>query len=116
MHELIEHLGVTISGLAVFLARNGGEPTSPAMSDILLARVLLLCAGESTSDVIGESSYCITFLPSLRSGADLQTHQIFSTTFEMLAQLAEDMEDGEMPPLTQLGLMFVDWLDPQKTV
>jgi condensin complex subunit 3 len=35
----------------------------------------------------------------------------------MLAQLCEEMEDEqEMPPLAQMGLMMVDWLDPQKAV
>ncbi|KAK8850500.1 hypothetical protein IAR55_004418 [Kwoniella newhampshirensis] len=41
---------------------------------------------------------------------------IFSDTFGMLSQLAEEIEDEEMPPLAQMGLMMVDWLDPQKMV
>ncbi|WVW80873.1 hypothetical protein I302_102863 [Kwoniella bestiolae CBS 10118] len=41
---------------------------------------------------------------------------IFSDTFGLLAQLSEDAEDEEMPPLAQMGLMMVDWLDPHKTV
>ena len=35
----------------------------------------------------------------------------------MLSQLHEEVEDeADMPPLAQMGLMLVDWLDPQKTV
>lgn len=35
----------------------------------------------------------------------------------MLAQLIDEEEgDVEMPPLAQMGLMMVDWLDPQKVV
>ncbi|WVQ95614.1 hypothetical protein IAU59_002712 [Kwoniella sp. CBS 9459] len=41
---------------------------------------------------------------------------IFSDTFSLLAELAEDVGDEEMPPLAQMGLMMVDWLDPYKTV
>ncbi|OCF54753.1 condensin complex subunit 3 [Kwoniella mangroviensis CBS 10435] len=41
---------------------------------------------------------------------------IFSDTFGLLAQLSEEAEDEEMPPISQMGLMMVDWLDPQKTV
>lgn len=34
----------------------------------------------------------------------------------MLAQLHDDAADEDEPmlPLAQMGLMFVDWLDPQK--
>lgn len=35
----------------------------------------------------------------------------------MLVTLHEDAGDDEpMLPLAQMGLMLVDWLDPQKTV
>jgi len=35
----------------------------------------------------------------------------------MLAQMCEDAErDQPMLPLAQMGLMMVDWLDPQKVV
>lgn len=34
----------------------------------------------------------------------------------MLAQLHEEAEDEPMLPLAQMGLILVDWLDPQKTV
>ena len=43
--------------------------------------------------------------------------QIFSDTFGLLAQIAEEAEsDQEMLSLVQMGLMMVDWLDPTKTV
>jgi condensin complex subunit 3 len=42
--------------------------------------------------------------------------QIFVDTFEMLVQLIEQEDEVEMPPLGQMGLMMVDWLDPQKVV
>jgi len=43
--------------------------------------------------------------------------QIFTDTLEMLAQMCEDAErDQPMLPLAQMGLMMVDWLDPQKVV
>jgi hypothetical protein len=33
----------------------------------------------------------------------------------MLAELLEEVDSsGEMPPLAQMGLMLVDWLDPEK--
>ncbi|EIW69906.1 hypothetical protein TREMEDRAFT_30304 [Tremella mesenterica DSM 1558] len=44
---------------------------------------------------------------------------IFGETFEMLSQLHKEMEDeGEtdMLPPQQVGMMMVDWLDPQKAV
>jgi hypothetical protein len=35
----------------------------------------------------------------------------------MLATLHEELGEGEkMLPLAQMGLMMVDWLDPEKTV
>jgi hypothetical protein len=38
----------------------------------------------------------------------------------MLSQLIEEMEGeegaGNMLPLAQMGLMLVDWLDPEKAV
>lgn len=35
----------------------------------------------------------------------------------MLAQLHDELhEEQEMLPLGQMGLMMVDWLDPQKAV
>ena len=34
----------------------------------------------------------------------------------MLAQLHDDVEDEPMLPLAQMGLILVDWLDPQKAV
>ncbi len=38
-------------------------------------------------------------------------------TFNLLAQISEELEDEqEMPPLAQMGMMMVDWLDPQKGV
>ena len=43
--------------------------------------------------------------------------QIFTETFEMLGQLAEEMEGEQgMLPLATMGLMMVDWLDPFKVV
>ena len=43
--------------------------------------------------------------------------QIFTDTLEMLAQMCEDAEkDQPMLPIAQMGLMMVDWLDPQKVV
>ncbi|WWC92262.1 uncharacterized protein L201_007216 [Kwoniella dendrophila CBS 6074] len=63
---------------------------------------------------------CLTyFLPVYcYSSPDNQRRMlsIFSDTFGLLAQLLEEAEDEEMPPLAQMGLMMVDWLDPQKTV
>ncbi|WWC72552.1 uncharacterized protein I206_106514 [Kwoniella pini CBS 10737] len=63
---------------------------------------------------------CLTyFLPVYcYSSPDNQRRMlsIFSDTFGLLAQLSEEAEEEEMPPLAQMGLMMVDWLDPQKTV
>jgi len=43
--------------------------------------------------------------------------QIFSDTLDMLAQMCEEAEkDQPMLPIAQMGLMMVDWLDPQKVV
>lgn len=43
------------------------------------------------------------------------TCQIFQETFEILRNVAEASEDepGALP-LSQMGLMMIDWLDPQK--
>ncbi|ORY20755.1 nuclear condensing complex subunit [Naematelia encephala] len=41
---------------------------------------------------------------------------IFMDTFNMLAQLHEEVDEEGMLPLGQMGLMIVDWLDPEKTV
>lgn len=43
--------------------------------------------------------------------------QIFSETFSILAEICDDdAAEGDMPPLAQMGLMVVDWLDPEKAV
>jgi condensin complex subunit 3 len=43
--------------------------------------------------------------------------QIFTDTLESLAQMCEEAEnDQPMLPIAQMGLMMVDWLDPQKVV
>jgi hypothetical protein len=35
----------------------------------------------------------------------------------VLSQLGEDLAELQaMAPLSQMGLMMVDWMDPQKTV
>ncbi|WWD20683.1 hypothetical protein CI109_105159 [Kwoniella shandongensis] len=63
---------------------------------------------------------CLTyFLPVYCYSAPVNQRRmlsIFSDTFGMLSQLADELEDDEMPPLAQMGLMMVDWLDPQKMV
>ncbi|KAL7422917.1 chromosome condensation complex Condensin, subunit G [Cryptotrichosporon argae] len=43
---------------------------------------------------------------------------IFAETFEMLVQLADEFEDAgpTLLPLATMGLMMIDWLDPQKAV
>ncbi|WVQ85926.1 hypothetical protein IAT38_008094 [Cryptococcus sp. DSM 104549] len=41
---------------------------------------------------------------------------IFFDTYSRLSQSVEEAADDEMPPLSQMGLMIADWLDPQKTV
>lgn len=49
--------------------------------------------------------------------AVLTNVQIFSDTFTMLSQLAEEFEGEEdMLALSTMGLMMVDWLDPEKAV
>jgi len=46
-----------------------------------------------------------------------ETAQIFANTFSLLAQLADELEgEQELLPLAQMGMMMVDWLDPQKAV
>lgn len=34
----------------------------------------------------------------------------------MLSQMSEEAEDEEMLPLSQIGLMMVDWIDPFQAV
>ncbi|TYJ51732.1 hypothetical protein B9479_007684 [Cryptococcus floricola] len=55
--------------------------------------------------------YCYTAAENQRRMLD-----IFYHTFGMLSRLWEEAEDEEMPPLSQIGLMMVDWLDPYKAV
>jgi hypothetical protein len=79
------------------------------MSLVFPTCVLLLFIRASTEYAVGESSLLIEW-----GGAQ---RQIFTSTLEMLATLHEDAgEDEPMLPLAQMGLMMVDWLDPQKTV
>lgn len=64
---------------------------------------------------------CLTyFLPvyCYSSAANQQRMlNIFSDTFVMLAQLGEEFENAaDLLPLSQMGLMMVDWLDPHKAV
>lgn len=79
------------------------------MSVLLPPGVLLLLIRASTGNAFCKSDSRLS-----RVGAD---EQIFTSTFEMLATLSEDAtEDEPMLPLAQMGLMMVDWQDPQKTV
>jgi condensin complex subunit 3 len=44
-------------------------------------------------------------------------NQIFSETFSILSEVFDaESAESDMPPLAQMGLMIVDWLDPEKTV
>ena len=80
------------------------------MSHLLLACLLLFLAREPAPDAVCESRAAIQSYWTNHA-------QIFSDTLGLLVQLAEEMEDGqEMLPLAQMGLMMVDWLDPQKAV
>lgn len=42
--------------------------------------------------------------------------KIFYDTYMMLSQMSEEAEDDEMLPLSQIGLMMVDWIDPFKAM
>ena len=79
------------------------------MSDILLTGILLLLARQPKAH-----AQCRSHPVKRKSKAHVQ---IFTETFERLNQLIEEQEgEVEMPPLAQMGLMMVDWLDPQKVV
>jgi condensin complex subunit 3 len=42
---------------------------------------------------------------------------VFTESLEVLQQILEEVEgEQDMPPLSQIGLMMVDWLDPLKAV
>lgn len=42
---------------------------------------------------------------------------MFSESLEVLQQILEEIEgEQDMPPLSQIGLMMIDWLDPLKAV
>ena len=105
-------LDPAIPGVAVFLPRNSRQPGSPPVSNVFLADLLLLFAREPTPNALCALVTCQTreILLTVR-------RQIFSDTFNLLSQLAEEIEeDQEMLPLAQMGLMMTDWLDPTKTV
>jgi hypothetical protein len=79
------------------------------MSLVFPPCILLHVLGSSTELTLSQFSVDLT--------AGKLIIQIFTETFEMLATLHEDAGDDEpMLPLAQIGLMLVDWLDPQKTV
>lgn len=64
---------------------------------------------------------CLTyFLPVYCYSSPLNQRRmldIFGDTFAMLSQLREEFEDAtDLLPLSQMGLMMVDWLDPHKAV
>ncbi|WVQ70731.1 hypothetical protein IAR50_000253 [Cryptococcus sp. DSM 104548] len=86
---------------------------------IVLQSLVLLYFSPETADN-QPLRQCLTyFLPVYcYTAAENQRRmlEIFYHTFGMLSKLWEEAEDEEMPPLSQIGLMMVDWLDPHKVV
>ncbi|WVN89766.1 uncharacterized protein L203_104996 [Cryptococcus depauperatus CBS 7841] len=87
--------------------------------EVVLQSLVLLYFSPETADNQPLRQCLAYFLPVYcYTAADNQKRMlsIFSDTYSMLSQMAEDVDDGEMPPLAQMGLMMVDWLDPYKAV
>ncbi|WVR08557.1 hypothetical protein IAU60_005612 [Kwoniella sp. DSM 27419] len=87
--------------------------------DTVLQSLVLLYFSPETADNQALRQCLTYFLPVFcYSAAENQRRMlsIFSDTLCMLAELAEEADEEEMPPVAQMGLMMVDWLDPHKTV
>ncbi|WRT70673.1 uncharacterized protein IL334_007671 [Kwoniella shivajii] len=87
--------------------------------ETVLQSLVLLYFSPETADNQSLRQCLTYFLPVYcysSAGNQRRMLSIFSDTFSLLSQLSEETEDEEMPPLAQMGLMMVDWLDPQKTV
>ncbi|OCF43623.1 condensin complex subunit 3 [Kwoniella heveanensis CBS 569] len=87
--------------------------------EMVLQSLVLLYFSPETADNQPVRQCLTYFLPVYCYSAPENQRRmlsIFSETFSLLAELAEDARDEEMPPLAQMGLMMVDWLDPYKTV
>lgn len=108
--------GTPKSGTAVLLTGDSGEPAPTTVPDVFPPGVLLYLSSKSTA--LAFRAY--PFSPSSLGRTpydEADPGQIFAETFTMLGQLHEEAEeDQEMLPLQVMGLMLVDWLDPQKAV
>lgn len=79
------------------------------MSDLLFAGILLYRSRESASHAFREYNQWF-------STVQTDHLKIFYDTYTMLSQMSEEAEDDEMLPLSQIGLMMVDWIDPFKAL
>lgn len=85
------------------------------MPHVLPAGVLLLVAREPAPP--GESELEICHVGKSRSAGDEAYAQIFPDCYELFGQLAEEWDgDRDLVPVSTMGLMLVDWLDPFKVV
>ncbi|OXB39504.1 hypothetical protein LQV05_000649 [Cryptococcus neoformans] len=87
--------------------------------EVVLQSLVLLYFSPETADN-QPLRQCLTyFLPVYcYTAADNQRRMlsIFYDTYMMLSQMSEEAEDDEMLPLSQIGLMMVDWIDPFKAI
>ncbi|KIR69079.1 condensin complex subunit 3 [Cryptococcus bacillisporus CA1873] len=87
--------------------------------EVVLQSLVLLYFSPETADN-QPLRQCLTyFLPVYcYTAAENQRRMlsIFYDTYTMLSQMSEEAEDEEMLPLSQIGLMMVDWIDPFQVV
>ncbi|EAL23115.1 hypothetical protein CNBA6400 [Cryptococcus deneoformans B-3501A] len=87
--------------------------------EVVLQSLVLLYFSPETADN-QPLRQCLTyFLPVYcYTAAENQRRMlsIFYDTYTMLSQMSEEAEDDEMLPLSQIGLMMVDWIDPFKAL
>lgn len=111
--RLMAETGTPIPSLALLLSRDSGQSGIATMLDLLPPSVLLLLTHQPAQAPHRESRDQVEWTRV----AVLTYVQIFSDTFTMLSQLAEEFEGEEdMLALSTMGLMMVDWLDPEKAV
>ncbi|KAK4686707.1 condensin complex subunit 3, partial [Tremellales sp. Uapishka_1] len=98
---------------------NSSKLIVPFARQILHDLVLLYFSPETTDNQALRQ--CLTyFLPvycySAPSNQRLML-SIFGETFTKLCRLGDDLEDEQdLTPLSQMGMMMIDWMDPQKAV
>ncbi|KAI9633507.1 nuclear condensing complex subunits, C-term domain-containing protein [Dioszegia hungarica] len=88
-------------------------------ASMLRSLVLLYFSPESADNQALRQCLTYFFPVYCYSSSDNQRTllSVFSESLEVLQQILEEIEgEQDMPPLSQIGLMMIDWLDPLKAV